>query len=167
MRFDLSSLAFVRWIHRDRWIPRTNGQSRGNVSIWRRHHDYAGLAQISVFMDGGWIISPSHYLNQCWNIVNWTLENKFQWNLNQNLFSFEKMCLEMTGNWWPFCLCLNVLNTFKIMKSWVWLHRPYLTYVYHWIDACVANGSTWFTCSFILYIFFSHTHLLLCCHKRG
>ena len=25
--------------------------------------------------------APSHYLNQCWNIVSWTLGNKFQWNL--------------------------------------------------------------------------------------
>ena len=23
---------------------------------------------------------PSHFLNQCWNIVNWTLRNKLQWN---------------------------------------------------------------------------------------
>ena len=28
-----------------------------------------------------------HYLNQCWNIGNWTLGNKFQWNFNQN-FNF-------------------------------------------------------------------------------
>ena len=28
--------------------------------------------------------APSHYLNQCWLIVNWTLRNKIQWNLNQN-----------------------------------------------------------------------------------
>ena len=27
-------------------------------------------------------------LNQCWNIVNWTLGNKFQWNLNRNLNIF-------------------------------------------------------------------------------
>ena len=27
---------------------------------------------------------PSHYLNQYWNIVKWTLRNKFQWNFNQN-----------------------------------------------------------------------------------
>ena len=27
---------------------------------------------------------PSHYLNQCWNIVNWTLGNKFQLNFHQN-----------------------------------------------------------------------------------
>ena len=27
---------------------------------------------------------PSHYLNQCWNIVNWTFRNKLGWNLNWN-----------------------------------------------------------------------------------
>ena len=27
---------------------------------------------------------PSHYLNQCWVNVNWSLRNKLQWNLNQN-----------------------------------------------------------------------------------
>ena len=28
--------------------------------------------------------APSHYLNQCWNIVNLTLGNKLQWNFNRN-----------------------------------------------------------------------------------
>ena len=28
---------------------------------------------------------PSHYMIQCWDIVNWTLWNTLQWNLNQNL----------------------------------------------------------------------------------
>ena len=27
---------------------------------------------------------PSHYLNQCWNIVDWTLRNIFQSNFNRN-----------------------------------------------------------------------------------
>ena len=31
---------------------------------------------------------PSHYLNQCWLIVNWTLGNKFQWNLKLNSIIF-------------------------------------------------------------------------------
>ena len=34
-----------------------------------------------------WLVTcsaPSHYLNQCWNIVNWTFSNKLQWNFNQN-----------------------------------------------------------------------------------
>ena len=32
--------------------------------------------------------APSHYLNQCWLIVNWTPVNKFQWNLNRNSIIF-------------------------------------------------------------------------------
>ena len=38
-----------------------------------------------------WLVTwtaPSHYLNQCCNIVNWTLGNKLQWNLNQNSYNF-------------------------------------------------------------------------------
>ena len=31
---------------------------------------------------------PSHYLNQCWNIVNWSFGNKLQWNLNRNRYIF-------------------------------------------------------------------------------
>ena len=29
-------------------------------------------------------LAPSHYLNQCWVIANWTLRNKLQWNFDQN-----------------------------------------------------------------------------------
>ena len=32
--------------------------------------------------------APSHYLNQCCNIVNWNLRNKLQWNLNRNSNTF-------------------------------------------------------------------------------
>ena len=31
---------------------------------------------------------PSHYLNQCWNIVNWTLRNQLQWHFNKNSHIF-------------------------------------------------------------------------------
>ena len=34
---------------------------------------------------------PSHYLNQCWVSINWTLTNKLQWNLNQNAISLKKL----------------------------------------------------------------------------
>ena len=30
----------------------------------------------------------AHYRKQCWNIVNWTLRNKLQWNLNRNSYIF-------------------------------------------------------------------------------
>ena len=38
-----------------------------------------------------WLVAwpaPSHYLNQCWDFVNWTLRNKLQWNFNRNQFIF-------------------------------------------------------------------------------
>ena len=38
-----------------------------------------------------WLVAwsaASHYLNQCWNIVNWAIGNKLQWNLKQNSYIF-------------------------------------------------------------------------------
>ena len=32
--------------------------------------------------------APSHYLNQSWNIVIWTLMSRFQWNPNRNSYTF-------------------------------------------------------------------------------
>ena len=49
-----------------------------------------------------WLVAyptSSHYLNQCWNIVNWTLGNKLQWNINRNLYiSIEENAFE-NGVW--------------------------------------------------------------------
>ena len=47
--------------------------------------------------------APSHYLNQCWNFVYWTLRNKLQWNFNwnSNIFiqenAFESVVWEMAA----------------------------------------------------------------------
>ena len=43
---------------------------------------YATVIRVSIGSDNG--LSPIHYLNQCWDIVNWTFRNKLQWNINQN-----------------------------------------------------------------------------------
>ena len=55
-----------------------------------------------------WLVAysaPSHYLNQCLDIVNCTFRNKIQWNFNRNIkFSFTKMHLKISSAiWWPFC----------------------------------------------------------------
>ena len=73
-----------------------------------------------------WMV-PSHYLNQCWNIVNWTLRLRIQLTIFQHWFKalgtnfseilienqtllFKKMRLKISsGKWRPFCLSLNVL----------------------------------------------------------
>ena len=47
------------------------------------------------------LFGPSHYLNQCWLIVNRTLRNKLQWNSNQNtkffIHAFENVVCEMAA----------------------------------------------------------------------
>ena len=43
------------------------------LHIWNYNHICQGA-----------YLAPSHYLNQCWVIVNWSLRNKLQWNLNWN-----------------------------------------------------------------------------------
>ena len=61
-----------------------------------------------------WLV-PSHYLNQCWNIVNQTLRNKLLWKSipNTKLFihenTFENVICEMAailfrGRWFKLCL---------------------------------------------------------------
>ena len=52
-----------------------------------------------------WLVACSalsHYLNQCWFTANWTLENKFQWNLNH--FHTRKCIWKWRlPKWRPFC----------------------------------------------------------------
>ena len=69
--------------------------------------------------------ATSHCRNQYWNIVNWTLRNKIQWNLNRNSYIFiKKMHLKISSaKWRPFCLSLNVLT---------WEFRSSRCHFTHW-----------------------------------
>ena len=72
----------------------------------------------------------SHHLIECWNITNWTLTNKFQWNFNQNSYifieenAFENIVCKMAA---ILSLGLNVL-TFEVFQDLVmfqnvhWMH---------------------------------------------
>ena len=42
---------------------------------------------IIIVSNNGWS-APSHYLKQCWIIVNWTPRNKLQWNFNRYSYIF-------------------------------------------------------------------------------
>ena len=62
-----------------------------------------------------WLVAwsaPSHYLNQLWNIVNWTLRNKLQWNFNRNSYIFIQRNRFENVVWKTaaICLGLNVLT---------------------------------------------------------
>ena len=43
-------------------------------------------------------LSPSHYLNHCWNIVN-KFGNKLQWNLNRNVYMFIQEIVFLNAVW--------------------------------------------------------------------
>ena len=59
---------------------------------------------------------PRHYLNQWWNIVNWTPRNKLQISLNNiKTFLFKKIHLKLSpGKWQPYRLGDNELRTILI-----------------------------------------------------
>ena len=55
-----------------------------------------------------WLVTcsvPSHYLHQCWLIVNWTLGNKLQWNFHKKeKVSFKKIKLKiLSAKWQLYC----------------------------------------------------------------
>ena len=68
-----------------------------------------------------WLVAwsiPSHYLNQCWNIVNLALSNKFQLNFNRNSYIFiEENAFEMVV--WQTVAILSQPQCvkYKIMKT--------------------------------------------------
>ena len=81
---------------------------------------------------------PSHYLNQCWVIVNWTLRNKLQWHFIQNMKLFihenasQNIVCKMTaistrGRW------LNK-DTHKALNYWLFVRRN------HWWLVVSHNG---------------------------
>ena len=74
------------------------------------------LTRLSLVQVMTWhMLVPSHYLHQCWIIVNWTSRNKFHWNFKQNNVAFihEKHLKMSSAKWQPFCLSLNVST-----KAW-------------------------------------------------
>ena len=69
------------------------------------------------------LTAPSHYLNQCWDIINWTLGNKHQWNLNQNscIFiqedAFENVIWKMVDILYrPQCVNPQVASCFNSLR---------------------------------------------------
>ena len=110
-----------------------------------------------------WLV-PSYYLNKCWNIVNWTLGNKFQWNINRNLYIFIQENAFKNVVWKMAVIlfrpqCVKVLNSIsqKVVKralSWPlfleckfthnrrfikWKHFPRYWPFVRWINRSSVN----------------------------
>ena len=61
-------------------------------------------------------------LNQCWNIVNWTLRNKSLWNFNQNSYIFiqENAFENVVCNMWrAFCPGKDESTGTKPLPAWL------------------------------------------------
>ena len=91
---------------------------------------------------------PSHYLNQCWIIVNWTLANTFQWKFNQNttIFIEENAFENVVWKMAAIFLGLIVLKI-AIQSHWV-LYMSLLTCLQPlWCWECsMTTRSTWSLC---------------------
>ena len=81
------------------WRLRSTVCAYPNASDYKTHQtilncDYEMTLLVSVNDCSYFVLKKSHYLNQCWHFVNWTLGNKFKWNFNQNsnnIISLRKM----------------------------------------------------------------------------
>ena len=113
------------------------------VTHWGRKTHICVTKLTSIGSDNGlppsWT-APSHYLNQCWNIVNWSLRNKLQWkfNRNSNIFihenAIESVVCEMAAifsqpqcvNGWPLPVTYRHDDVYKIKSHWKWLSQQML-----------------------------------------
>ena len=83
----------------------SNSNTNDVVQIWRMSVAYRRRNLHSNLVTGKRVrhfgmpirSTPSHYLNQCWDIFYWSQRNKLQWNFNQNTESYiHQIAIENT-----------------------------------------------------------------------
>ena len=69
---------------------RTRKESNIGLTHWGRVTHICVIKLTIIGSDNGLIAwsAPSHYQNQCWNIVDLNLRNKLQWNVKRNPYIF-------------------------------------------------------------------------------
>ena len=88
-----------------------------------------------------------HCLNQCWNIVHWTLGNKLQWNFNRNSYSFiQENAFQNIWKWGPFCLSLNVLMviTDALLPIGWWKYQKWWPPTRSWVPFLMAQVTAYY-----------------------
>ena len=78
-----------------------------------------------------WLVAysvPSHYLNQCWVIINWTLRNKLQLNFDQNkkLFIHENASENIICEMAAMLSRRRRVNSLRLGDA-IWHHESSLT----------------------------------------
>ena len=110
---------------------------------WSNHHWFTE-----------WLVAwstPSHYLNHCLNIVNWTLRNKLQWNFIRNPCNFIQEYASIWKCRLPkvgyFILSLNILCD-EQQHGWPKYYRAYHP-ITRWVrDNMDAISQTTFSTAF-------------------
>ena len=83
------------------------------------------------------LLLPSHYLTQCWLIVNCFLIRPMRMKFSRiwikiHHFSSKKINLEvLSANWQPFCLSLIVIMSWYQIshgRPWFWGWRPHVKF---------------------------------------
>ena len=112
------------------------------LTDWGRvTHIYA--SKVSIGPDK-WLVAlsaPSHYLNQCWNVVNSTLRHKLQWNVyrNSNIFIEDNALENVVCKMASIFLGLNVLTmNFRTTPPW------YMYYSHQYRDCDFVERETGF-----------------------
>ena len=108
---------------------------------------------------------PSHYLNQCWLVVNWILGKRWIkiWH-----FSFKKMGLKIFfSKWHPFCLGLDAVShdtKHKYISMFFFLTHHITAFGQHWFSNGLLPDSTkpsrepMLTCHHWVHIW-NHSHI--------
>ena len=131
---------------------------------------------------------PSHYLNQNWNIVIWTLRNNLQWKFNQNsnIFIQENalvnvICEMASILFWPQCVkkqpyvkpLIHVLNPKLTMLTqlagvqFFWaVPNTVRNVTYSWLLYRPIPAIQWKLKKTLLKIFKGSVMIFLCCVHR-
>ena len=83
--------------------------------------------------------ATSHHLNQWWNIINWILGNKLQWNPCRNLFISTQLTLNVFENtFWKMVAILSQPQYVKTRSSRVYTSLPWWRHQMETFSALLA-----------------------------
>ena len=139
------------------------------------------VGNLTIIGSDKWLVAwsaPSHYLNQCWNIVNWTMRNKLQWNFKQSstIFiqenEFESVVCQTTAIL-SRPQCVNPLSKWAVGLPWEHV-SPVQLQVFPWTiqqlkkavhnlvfpDSLVTNQQQMFSQQEVFQHGLHHTHML-------
>ena len=96
-----------------------------STEVWWRI--YASIDLVIIGSYDGFVAcsAPSHYLNRCWLIENWTPWNKLLWNLNQNvIISSQEIA---------FANVVCIISTILFLSQYVLAYHQLHLYVAMWV----------------------------------